>query len=146
MQALENACVEIVNVLRNVDGFGQVPLNPPTVVSYSMFAVVYPFSGNVQIGEVGTRMYLHNIAIDILTKDTDLARAIEKVKPFLDTVANALERQVSYDSDGNTGGQFNQSIDTYARFTYSWLQSDYGGVPVIGYHCFMEDVKIRTNL
>lgn len=146
-QSLENACSEIVTVLRNTGSFGQVPLNPPSMMSYSEFALVYPFSGNVQIGEVGTRMALHSIAIDILTKNTDIARALAIVKPFVDIVSHAVEFEVSYDSDGNAGSQFNHSIDTFARFTYSFIgQSDYGGIPVIGYHCFMEDVKIRTNL
>ncbi len=147
MQPLENACMEVVEVLRNTGAFGQVPLNPPSMISYSEFALVYPSSGNMQIGEVGTRMNLHNIAIDILTKNTDLQRAISRIMPIIDIVGHACEFQVSYDSDGNVGGQFNNSMDTFDRFTYSYIPLvDYGGVPVIGYHCVLENVKIRTNL
>lgn len=145
-QPLENACNEIVAVLRNTGAFGQVPLNPPSMMSYSEFALVYPYSGNLEITDTGTRRALHNVAIDILSKNTDLARAMTIIRPFVDIVSHALEVEVSYDSDSNPGGLFNQSINTFARFTYSFLQSDFGGVPVIGYHCFMEDVKIRTNL
>ena len=146
-QSLVNACSEIVTVLRNTGAFGQVPLNPPSVVSYSEFALVYPSNGNVAIGEVGTRMSLHNISIDILTKNMDIARAFTRIIPIIDIVSHALEFQISYDSDDNIGGQFNNSIDTFSRFTYNYIPpTDYGGVPVIGYHCTMEDVKIRTNL
>ena len=146
-QSLENACSEIVTVLRNTGAFGQVPLNPPSMISYSEFALVYPSNGNVTIGAVGTREGLNNIAIDILTKNTDLARAINRIIPMIDIVAHAVEFQVSYDSDDNVGGLFNNTIDTFSRFTYSYIPlTDFGGVPVIGYHCMMEDVKIRTNL
>ena len=146
-EALEKCCSEIVTVLRNTGSFGQVPLNPPTTISYSEFALVYPFSGSSKITDTGTRMFLHNIAIDVLTKDTDLARAIAKVKPFIDIVSRACEIEVSYDSDGNPGSQFNQSINTFDEFTYNQIPlTDYGGVLVLGYHCMMNNVKIRTNL
>lgn len=151
MQSLENCILEIVKVLRTVSPFtngnNQVPLNPPTMMSYSTFAVVYPFTGTMDTGPTGSRKYLHNIAIDVLTKNMDLARAIETMKPLIDTVPTALIREVSYDSDGDPGGQFNNNISTFASLTYQFIpQGDYGGVPVIGYHFAMNDVKILVNL
>lgn len=148
-QAVEKAVREVVNVLRTVSPFtqpNQVPINPTSVQSYSTFAITYPFSGSFDASPVGTRKGLHNIAIDALTKEIDIARATATMKPLIDTIPTALIQEVSYDSDGNPGDCFNASINTFARVSYSWLQSDYGGVPVIGYHFLMEDVKIITNL
>jgi hypothetical protein len=149
-QALEKAVREIVTVLRTVSPFtnsNQVPLNPTSVQSYSTFAVVYPYTGSIDTGPTGSRKALHNIAIDVLTKNMDLARALESTKPLVDTVPLALLREVSFDSDSNPGQQFNNSISTFARITYQFIpQGDYGGVPVIGYHFAMEDVKILVNL
>jgi len=148
-QALEKCIREIVNVIRTVSPFtqpNQVPVNPTSVQSYSTFAITYPFSGGIDTGPTGSRKMLHNIAVDVLTKEIDIARAIAPVKPLIDTVSDALLREVSYDSDGNPGDRFNNSISTFARVSYSWVQSDYGGVPVIGYHFLMEDVKILVNL
>ncbi len=149
-QALENAISEVVNVLRTVSPFdqpNQVPVNPPSMMSYTTFAITYPYTGRIDIGPTGTRRALHNIAIDVLTKDTDLARSMERLKPLVDTVPDALIREVSFDSDGDPGGLFNQSISTFGAFTYNWIPlTDYGGVPVIGYHLMMEDVKILVNL
>lgn len=146
-QPLDNACNEIVTVLRNTGAFGQVPLNPPSMMSYSEFAIVHPASGRIEVTDTGTRRALHNIAIDVLTKNTDYARAMAITKPFIDIVAHALEVEVSYDSDGNPGGLFNNSISTFTAMSYIEIPlTDYGGVPVLGYRCLMEDVKIRTNL
>lgn len=140
-EAIETAVEEIVNVLRTVSGLRNVPINPPETMSYEVFAVVYPFSGTFDIGPIGTRKGLHQISVDILTKRIDIAKSIAILKPLLDTVSYALISQVS------TGGSiFNNSIDTYSSLTYNWLSTDYAGVPVVGYHMTMIDVKIMVNL
>src|SRR5574339_958952 len=124
-QALENACEKIVGVLRNVSGIQNVPLNPPSVMSYSTFGLVYPYTGAINVGPIGSRKALHNISIDILSKDVDIARTIKALKQLIDTVSDALLSEVS---DG--GSQFTGSIETFARLTYSWIPlTDYGGVP-----------------
>jgi hypothetical protein len=83
----------------------------------------------------------------VLTRETDIARNISKLKPLIDTVALKLGRQVSYDSDGNPGQRFNNSIDAISGLDYSWIPlSDYGGIPVTGIHFVMNDVKILTSL
>ena len=148
-QALEKCVREVTTILRTVSPFtnsNQVPVNPPETQSYTMFAITYPFSGVIDLGPTGTRKSLHSIAVDVLRKRVDLARDIEALKPLIDTVPLALIRQVSYDSDSNPGQQFNQSISTFARLSYTWLQTDYAGVSVVGYHFLMEDVKILVNL
>lgn len=148
-EAAESAISEIVNVLRTVDGINQVPLNPPSVVSVETFGLVYPGNGKYTAGApTGTKRGLHNISVDILTKNIDPARCIAKMKPFIDTVSTALGKQIAYDSDGNPGPQFNHTIETFDDLDYNMIltPADYGGVPVLGIHFVMNQVKILVNL
>ena len=147
-EAADNAITEIVNVLRTVNGIKNVPLNPGSVMSYATFGLVYPFNGSYAMGApTGTKRGLHNIAIDVLTKNTDFARCIAEMKPYIDTVSMAFGRQISYDAAGNPGPQFNGTIETFSTLDYSWVPiSDFGGVPVIGLHFVMNQVKILVNL
>jgi hypothetical protein len=141
-EALETCISEIVSVIRGVSGIQNVPLNPPSVMSYATFGLVYPSSGTFGIGPIGTNRGLHSIAIDILTKDVDIARSMAKLKPLVDPVANALIAEVSVGGD-----QFNNSISTFGSLSYNWIPlTDYGGVPVLGWHFLMNDVKILVNL
>jgi hypothetical protein len=148
-QPAEGAIAEIINVLKTVSGVQNVPLNPPSVMSYKTFGLVYPGSGNYNFGSpTGTKRGLHNISVDILTVNMDIARCIAEMKPYIDTVALALGRQVSYDSDGNPGQQFNASIETFESLDYLWVPAgtDYGGVQVVGLHFTLNQVKILTSL
>src|SRR5512146_1775403 len=83
-EALESVCSEVVNVLRTVDGIDQVPLNPTSVQSYTTFGLVYPNSGTTEATPTGTRRSMHVIAIDLLSKNIDIARAMATLKPFVD--------------------------------------------------------------
>lgn len=145
-EAIETAVSEIVTVLRSVLDANSVPVNPPEQMSKDTFAVVYPERGSVDVSPIGTRESLHAISIFLLTVRSDLARDIARVKPYIDTISNALLSEMTYDSDGNQGGIFNNSIDTFGSLTYQQVSTDYGGVPVIGYQFTMEDVKIKVNL
>ena len=140
-QALESAVSAIVAVLQSVSGLKQVPINPPETISVDTFAVVYPERGECDVAPIGTREFLHTIAIDVLTRRTDLARNIAALKPLIDTIANALMSEVTYDGD-----IFSDTIETFGKLTYSWVATDYGGTPVVGYHFRMEEVKIQVNL
>ena len=146
-EAVDNACNEIVAILRNVPGIQNVPINPPSVMSYATFGLVYPFTGYFDAAPAGTNEGVHNIAIDILTKDIDIAKSLKTLKPLIDTVSLAFIRQVAYDSNGNPGQAFNNSIETFIRLSYMWIPlTDYGGVPVVGFRFLMEGAKIHTNL
>lgn len=143
-QSLENAITEIVNVLKTVQGLENVPFNPVETMSYSTFAIVYPFSGNVDVSPTGTRKNLHNIAIDVFTKRTDLARNLQTLYPLIDLVSHALLSQISI--TGTTPGSiFNNSINTFEQLTYTWSVSEYGGIQVVGYHFLMVNVKILVT-
>lgn len=146
-QTLENAASEVVNILKNVNGIQNVPLNPPAVKGYATFGLVYPESGNFVATPTGTRRGLHNIGIYVLTTDIDPARATARLKPLVDSVPAPLIAEVSYDSGGNVGGRFNGSIETFEEVQYNWLPlTDYGGVPVLGIHFIMTNVKLMVNL
>lgn len=146
-QPLENAISQIVNVLRTVSGIKNVPLNPPSTISYDTFILVYPSTGVMDASPTGTKKGLHDLAIDALSTDMDKARTLERLKPFLDTIPLALLRQVSFDTNGNPGQRFNNTIETFESLTYSFIpQGDYGGVPICGYHFSMNKTKILTGL
>ena len=146
-QGLDNVITEIVGILRNVSGIDSVPLNPPSVVSYATFGLVYPSSGNIVATPTGSRRSLHNIAIDVLTKDIDIARSIATLRPLIDLVPIPLIAQVSYDSAGNVGAQFNHTIETFEEITYNWIPlTDYAGIPVLGLHFMMTNAKVLVNL
>lgn len=146
-EPFEGAINRIIVALRTVSGIENIPLNPPSVMSYATFGLVYPSTGTFDASPTGTKKGLHNLSIDILSKDIDKARVIEKIKPFVDSISIALIRQVSYDSDGNPGQRFNNTISTFESVTYSFIpEADYGGVPVTGYHFQMNNVKLLTSL
>lgn len=145
-QALDLACTKIAQELAKVTGLKNVPINPPETESYDTFAVVYPYSGTYSVGPVGTRKGLHSIAIAILTRRTDLARDLARLKPLLDLVAYAISVQFSYDSLGNVGQRFENSLQTVEELPYTFIERDYGDVPVIGYQMTIMNAKILTNL
>ena len=137
---------QIVTVLKTVTALKNVQGYPPEQMNYDLYAVVYPNNGSIDVAPVGTRETLHNINIDVLRQRTDLARDMTVLYPLIDSVPNALLLEVSYDSDGTPGSQFSNSIETFGNLSYSLIQSDYGGTPVIGYRFIMEETKIQVNL
>ena len=139
--AIVTAITEIVTVLRGVSGLKNVPINPPEQMNYDTYAVVYPERGSIDVAPIGTRESLHNIAIDVLTTRTDLARDMARLEPFLDTIPNALLSEMT-----DSGDIFSNSIETFGALTYAFISTDYGGTPVIGYRFVMEGVKIQVNL
>ena len=137
---------EIAKVLRTVTALKNVQEYPPEQMNYDLYAVVYPNNGSIDISPTGTRETLHNINIDVLRQRTDLARDMMVLYPLIDSIPNALMLEVSYNSSGTPGSQFNDSIETFGNLSYSLIQSDYGGTPVIGYRFIMEETKIQVNL
>lgn len=146
MAGIVSVINQVVTVLKTISALKNVPINPPEQMNYETFAVVYPFSGSIDAAPIGVKESLHNIAIDALTVRTDLARNMATVKPFIDSIPVPLLQQVSFDSDGNPGQQFGTTIETFEKLSYSWLETDYGGTPVVGYHFLMENVKVQVNL
>lgn len=134
-QRIEDVCTSVVTILRTVSALKQVPIDPPDTVSVDTFAVVYPGNGIITNGVVGTKKSLHNIVVDVLTKRTDLARDMARVKPFIDTIKTALL------ADTTLAGK----AQTYESLSYELVNTDYASVPVIGYKFTLNNVKILAD-
>jgi hypothetical protein len=131
-QPIESAVSAVVTLVRTVTGVMQVPVNPPDTVNVATFAVVYAQSGTIDNGVIGTKKALHNIAVDILTTRTDLARDMARIKPFIDLFATALLADPT----------FAGTVQTYENITYELVTTDYASVPMIGYKFLLNNVKI----
>jgi len=134
-QHIEDACSAIVTILTAVTELKQVPVNPPDTVNVPTFAIVFPISGVITNGVIGTKLSLHNIAVDALTKRTNLARDMAVVKPLIDLIKTALL------ADPTLTG----TVQTYDSLTYELLETDYASVPMIGYRFTMNNVKILAD-
>lgn len=131
-EKIETALAAVVTIVAAITGIQQVPVNPPDTVSVATFAVVYARNGVINNGVIGTKKALHNFAVDVLTKRTDLARDLARVKPFIDSVPNALL------VDPTFGG----TILTFDNVSYDLIMPDYADVPMIGYQFTINGVKI----
>jgi hypothetical protein len=129
---IEDLTNAVVTILRAIPGIQQVPVDPPDTVSVSTFCLVFPLSGSVTNSPIGTKMSLHNIAVDIVTKRTDQARDMARIKPFIDLIATALLADPT----------FGATIQTYGNLTYDYFTDEYGGVPILGYRFQINAAKI----
>jgi hypothetical protein len=136
-QALENACNHIVTVLLTVPGIDAAPINPPETVNQNTVCLVFPENGEKDASPLGVRKGLHNIAIYLMRRRIDLANDIAAIKPFIDTISDALLSEVS---DG--GGLFGGSITAFEKVTYKFEFLEYAGVEFVVYHFVMQNVKI----
>lgn len=142
MNELVNVITQVADVVSRVQGIRQAPVNPSETQNIDPFAVTYLFNGRIEIGPVGTRKNLHQIAVDVFVARTDLPRNLATLHPFVDSVPFALMSEVS---DG--GSLFNSTIQTFGGLETTFLPSvDYGGKQMIGYRFVMEDVKVLVNL
>jgi hypothetical protein len=141
-EELVNVITQVADVVSRVQGIRQAPVNPNETQNVSPFAVTYLFSGRINVGPIGTRKNLHQIAVDLFVERTDLARNIAALNPFIDSLPFALLSEVS---DG--GSLFNSTIQTFDGISTTFLPSvDYGGKQMIGYRFVLENVKVLVNL
>ena len=136
------AIAAIAAVVESVSGITSAPTYPHEQMNESPFAVTYVISSEMDIGPIGTRKSLSNIAIDVLVIRRDIALDMEILTPFLDSVPAALLAEVS------TGGDiFSATIDTFESLSTEFIpQIDYGSVQMIGYRFTMNNVKILVAL
>jgi len=137
----ETALSKIAYVVSNVAGIMQAPDRPPETINTYPFAAIYLASGVLGAGPTATRKSLYNIAIDVLTNRMDLARDLEILNSFVDTIPEALIAEVS----GN-GQRFDNSISTFGEISIQFIpQVDYAGTQMIGYRFIMNNVKILSD-
>lgn len=133
-QKIEDAIAAVVVMLQTVTALKQVPVNPPETVNVDTYAIVYTRTGVIDNGVVGGKFAMHSIAIDALTKRTDLGRDMARVKPFVDQIPNTLL------ADATLGG----TVQTFRSVSYELVYPDYAGVAMVGYQFILNDVKIIT--
>lgn len=136
-----NAKTQIANVIANVTGIAQAPVNPGETMNIFPIAAIYLADGNLGVGATGTRKSLYNIVIDILTNRMDLAHDLEILDPFIDSIPLALLAEVS-----DNGDRFSNTISTFTELRMNFIpNTEYAGVQMIGYRFIMVDVKILVN-
>ena len=131
-EKIELALTAVATIVRSVTTLKQVPVDPPETISVDTFAVVYAQSGSIDNGVVGLKKSLHSISVDCLTKRTDLARDLARVKPLIDLIPSALL------ANPTLAG----TVQTFGSISYEVVQVEYGAVPMIGYKFLINDVKI----
>lgn len=147
-QPIEDAISAIGTKVGAVTGIEQSFINPPETVNIQTFVLIYAESGSVGIatmGEaalasIGNRAAFHKIAIDVLTRRTDISQNISFMKPFVDTIPAAILEEVS-----PTGDLFSGKVTTFGRIDYEWVNPKLAGVQYTGYHFIINDVKILIN-
>lgn len=141
-QPIQAALAAIAVVVGNVSGIRQTSQPPNETQNVDPYAVVYLMNGNINMGAVGTKKGLLNIAVDVLIPKVDLARDLAALNALIDPVSLALASEVA-----NTGQRFTNTISTFGMIQINYLPNvDYAGVPSRGYQFVMQDVKILTNL
>lgn len=139
---ITTALAAIAGVVAGVSGIKTAPANPRESINEYPFAVTYVMDGVLNVGPIGTKKSLLNIAIDLLTVRRDIEIDMAVLTPFLDTVPAALVGEVSIGGD-----VFSGTINTFENLRLEFLPLyDYGGVPMIGYRFIMENVKLLVSL
>ena len=143
-QNLENAIVEIAEIVAGVSGINAPQATPRENASEFPFAMVYLMEGEVGSQSEGWIVDLHNIAIDILVpREWDLADSLPLLHPILDALKVALFQEVAKTG----GGAFDNSIDTFSNLRMMFLpEYNYSGIDMIGYRVVMEQVKLAGTL
>lgn len=139
---ISTALTAISAVVAGVSGIKRAPDNPMENINEYPFALTYVMDGFLNIGPIGTKKSLINIAIDLLTPRRDISLDMAILTPYLDSIPTALVSEVSVGGD-----VFSGTISTYENLRLEFLPFyDYAGAPMIGYRFTLENVKLLTNL
>ena len=139
---ITTALTAISGTVAGVSGIKRAPDNPMENINEYPFALIYVMDGTLNIGPVGTKKSLLNIAIDLLTPRRDISLDMAILTPYLDSIPLALVSEVSPGGD-----VFSGNINTFGSIHLEFLPMyDYAGAQMIGYRFIMEDVKLLVNL
>ena len=137
-----NAITAVAAVVAGVSGIKSAPTYPREQMSESPFAVTYLTNGIMDVGPIGTRKNMVNIAIDLLLVRRDIALDLAILLPFCDSIPLALLAEVS-----GSGDIFSGNIDTFESVATEFLPSIfYGDVQMLGYRFTMNNVKLQVSL
>lgn len=140
-QQIDTACTAIAAVVAGVSGIGAAPSTPEDNINERVFALTYPMTGMLDIGPIGTRGELWNIAVDLLTPHSNTSQNLTALIPILVLVTTALNNETV-----SGGDFFGGAIDTFGNLRVEFLPFYvYSGVDCIGYRVTLEDVKLMIN-
>jgi hypothetical protein len=121
-----------------VGGLRAVYAYAPDQANAFPLAVIYPFSGTWSHDTPETKMGLHTIAIDIHVPRKDLARDMDKLYPFCESIPNAIIVAWVAEELG--------AMDAFDMITYQFSSFGYGGTDTIGWRFLITEVKMRSDL
>lgn len=137
MGLVADAVQEIRYVVAGVVGIRKAFKYPPGKGASRPFAVVYAREGTTTF-QPGFIKWLGEVVIEIHFPAQDLARAVEKVAVFVDSVPYALIEQL------NDGGYTH--LHTFGDIGMSFNRWTYGGIETIGYAFVVRGVKVERLL
>jgi len=141
-QQIDTACTAIAAVVASVSGVNAAPSTPQDNINERVFALTYPMSAELDIGPIGTRGELWNVAVDLLTPHSNTAQNLSALVPILVLVLTALNSEMV-----SGGDFFGGAIDTTATLRVEFLPFYvYSSVDCIGYRVTLEGVKLMVNL
>ena len=141
-QQIDTACTAIAAVVASVSGVNAAPATPQDNINERVFALTYPMSAELDIGPLGTRGELWNVASDLLTPHSNTSQNLSALIPILVLVLTALNSEMV-----SGGDFFGGAIDTTATIRVEFLPFyPYSGVDCIGYRVTLEGVKLMVNL
>ena len=136
------ALTAIAATVAGVSGVKTAPANPQENINEYPFALVYAMEGVQNIGPIGARKVLFNVAIDLLTIRRDISIDMAILTPFLDSIPGALSGEIH-----TSGDLFSGTIQTFENVRFEFLPAyPYAGADMIGYRFVMENIKILVDL
>ncbi len=139
MADIRDAVVHVQELAAALSGMKEAPSDPRSAALSYPFAMSYSIRGTLDAGPAGTSKGIHTIATDmIMPRDPDLGLAIKTLSAYIDDFAAAvladptLGRHVGSTVSGNDG----------PPLTYSLIQQQYNGVPVI---CLRWELRVKIE-
>jgi len=133
--AIDEIMADLVAALTTVRS---APDDPPEQVAAFPFMTVHPGAGAWEGGPAGMKMGLHSITVELhVARSQGLARAVSEALGFAESVPNTIFK-------GRDADQFNHTIDTFDRITYTFGPLSWAGVDTFGWIFKVEGVKQMT--
>jgi len=139
MATLVDAIAQAQKYIRAMDGIKKSE-NPPDQMSVYPYAIAYPAAGDLAISPAGDCKGLHQIVIELHAERKDLAKAIETLLPYGETIPSLLFDKLLHDD------KWQHTVDTFGKITYTFGPLDYNGIATIGFKFTIHDVKVTRAI
>jgi hypothetical protein len=139
MSELRDAIAQIQQVIGQLEGIRQAPIDPPEQMAVFPFAVCYPTSGVWKPAPLPGKTGLHNVVVEIhVARENNLGNAIETALKYSELVPNVLFK-------GIQNGTFTE-FQTFGEITYIFGPLGWNGVPTIGWRFTLNQLKQQSNV